>query len=243
MPDSRFETCSKCPEPIWKPNRTHHCSVSKACIAKMDHYCPFVLTCIGAANHKAFFLFCFWQSLGIAFGLITGISWLYTSSIDFLSDNFSIPFRPVFAVIILGDFLVVVSFMFFAGGMAFTHWTYLQQNLTTLDDLGYNLKQSRADIGRVRSKYDFGQIYNLRRAGFLEWTWWLPIAHREKYEGYVWHELGKSREHFGFSGTRKMSVVKDGKIIEMNDADEAIEIAKEIYKGYVVMYFDDQVEI
>ena len=41
----------------WKPPRTHHDSMSGTCVLKMDHYCIWVLNCIGLLNYKAFLLF------------------------------------------------------------------------------------------------------------------------------------------------------------------------------------------
>ncbi len=34
------KTCKKCLK--YKPKRTHHCSVCKTCILKMDHHCPWL---------------------------------------------------------------------------------------------------------------------------------------------------------------------------------------------------------
>ena len=41
----------------WKPPRTHHDSMSGRCVLKMDHYCIWVLNCVGLLNYKAFLLF------------------------------------------------------------------------------------------------------------------------------------------------------------------------------------------
>ena len=63
-PSSRFiETksnglkryCQKCQ--LYKPDRTHHCSICNQCILKMDHHCPWVNNCVGFNNYKFFLLF------------------------------------------------------------------------------------------------------------------------------------------------------------------------------------------
>lgn len=144
---------------------------------------------------------------------------------------------------ILGDYFGVAAFMFFAGGMCMTHWNYLQQNLTTLDDLGGFMNDRNGNIGRIRAKYDFGVLYNLRCAGFLNPFWWLPLPHREKYEGCIWHELGKSKEYFGSSKENKVMVVKDGEYVEMSDAREVIETSQVVYKGFHMMYFEETVKV
>jgi palmitoyltransferase ZDHHC2/15/20 len=47
--------CKKCQTS--KPDRTHHCSTCKRCVLKMDHHCPWLATCLGHRNYKAFVLF------------------------------------------------------------------------------------------------------------------------------------------------------------------------------------------
>lgn len=210
----------------------------------MDHYCPFVLTCIGAANHKSFLLFCLYQSLAIAFGFIAFLQWLYYDSIDFLV-SFKIAYRPLVGAALIGDVLVVVSFLIFAGGMGLTHLDYLMKGITTLDDLGYDFenRDKKNLIGRLRSKWDFGVLYNLKCAGFNNWTWFLPIAHREKYEGYVWNEIAKGKELILSKRNMGVKVIRDGEEVELKSIKEVMETSKDIYKGYTVMFFDDGVEI
>ncbi|XP_061914103.1 palmitoyltransferase ZDHHC16A isoform X1 [Entelurus aequoreus] len=62
--------CKKCVNP--KPARTHHCGICNRCILKMDHHCPWLNTCVGHSNHRYFFSFCFFMSLGCVYCSVSG---------------------------------------------------------------------------------------------------------------------------------------------------------------------------
>jgi palmitoyltransferase len=53
--------CKRCQ--AWKPERTHHCSVSGHCVLRMDHYCIWVVNCVGLLNYKHFLLFLWYTFL------------------------------------------------------------------------------------------------------------------------------------------------------------------------------------
>ncbi|MBN3295827.1 ZDH16 Palmitoyltransferase, partial [Amia calva] len=54
--------CKRCIIP--KPARTHHCSICNRCILKMDHHCPWLNNCVGHFNHRYFFCFCLFLTMG-----------------------------------------------------------------------------------------------------------------------------------------------------------------------------------
>ncbi|XP_032605064.3 palmitoyltransferase ZDHHC16 isoform X6 [Taeniopygia guttata] len=62
--------CRKCIAP--KPARTHHCSICNRCVLKMDHHCPWLNNCVGHYNHRYFFSFCFFMTMGCIYCSISG---------------------------------------------------------------------------------------------------------------------------------------------------------------------------
>jgi palmitoyltransferase len=62
--------CQKCGRQRYP--RTHHCSVCKKCVMKMDHHCPWIHNCVGVRNHRYFYLFLVY--LSIASGLYTSLA-------------------------------------------------------------------------------------------------------------------------------------------------------------------------
>ena len=68
-----FKECKKCNAP--KPPRSHHCSVCKRCILKMDHHCPYINNCVGHFNYRYFFCFLLWTTVGTFYlSIFSGIA-------------------------------------------------------------------------------------------------------------------------------------------------------------------------
>ncbi|XP_042214404.1 palmitoyltransferase ZDHHC16A-like isoform X2 [Homarus americanus] len=67
--------CKKCIAP--KSPRTHHCSVCNRCILKMDHHCPWLNNCVGHFNHRYFFMYMVYMTLGTVFIMSLGLEIAY----------------------------------------------------------------------------------------------------------------------------------------------------------------------
>jgi len=89
--DGGVRFCNKCQSK--KPDRAHHCSSCKRCVLKMDHHCPWLATCVGLRNYKAFLLFLIYLTLFCWTCFSTSAYWVWS---EILSDGqYTESFMPV----------------------------------------------------------------------------------------------------------------------------------------------------
>lgn len=87
--DIRF--CKKCQTK--KPDRAHHCSTCKRCVLKMDHHCPWLATCVGLRNYKAFILFLVYLTLFCWTCFAASASWVWKEVLS--EGQYTESFMPV----------------------------------------------------------------------------------------------------------------------------------------------------
>lgn len=81
--------CKKCN--FVKPGRTHHCSVCKSCVMKMDHHCPWLANCVGYKNYRYFVCFLIWVTITTSYvALVCSPTVLAPGSILIPDENFSL---------------------------------------------------------------------------------------------------------------------------------------------------------
>ncbi|KAJ4362716.1 palmitoyltransferase for Vac8p [Ascochyta clinopodiicola] len=89
--DGGVRFCNKCQS--HKPDRAHHCSTCKRCVLKMDHHCPWLATCVGLRNYKAFLLFLLYLTFFCWVCFATSATWVWS---EILSDNqYTDSFMPI----------------------------------------------------------------------------------------------------------------------------------------------------
>lgn len=120
--------CKKCQCP--KPDRTHHCSSCKRCILKMDHHCPWLATCVGLRNYKAFVLFLIYTSLFCWVDFAVAAYWVWA---ELLNDTRNVdswmPVNVVLLAILAGIIGLVLT------GFTAWHISLAVRGMTTIECL------------------------------------------------------------------------------------------------------------
>jgi palmitoyltransferase len=181
-----YRTCEKCN--LIKPDRAHHCSVCDACILKMDHHCPWLVTfililstsphlyfffnrvnnCVSYTNYKFFVLF-----LGYSFGLC-----LYSAAVALpyflkfwkndLGNNFG-------KLHILFLFFVSIMFAVSLASLFFYHIFLTLKNRSTLESFRTPIFR----YGPDKKAYDLGKGRNWREIfGNNIFFMFLPVTSR-----------------------------------------------------------------
>ncbi|KAI2643193.1 palmitoyltransferase PFA3 [Xylaria nigripes] len=120
--------CQKCQAP--KPDRTHHCSTCRRCVLKMDHHCPWLATCIGLGNHKAFLLFLIYTTLFCFYCFYVSGKWVHNELLAQTEyTNTIMPVNYILLAVISG----IVSLVL--GGFTGWHIMLASRGQTTIECL------------------------------------------------------------------------------------------------------------
>ncbi|PWY88925.1 Palmitoyltransferase pfa3 [Aspergillus heteromorphus CBS 117.55] len=125
---SRF--CKKCQCP--KPDRAHHCSTCKRCVLKMDHHCPWLATCVGLHNYKAFLLFLIYTSIFCWVDFIVSSIWIWNEMLDdskYIDVDRMLPINVVLLAVLGGIIGLVLS------GFTVWHISLALRGITTIECL------------------------------------------------------------------------------------------------------------
>ncbi|RMZ88489.1 hypothetical protein DV736_g4289, partial [Chaetothyriales sp. CBS 134916] len=119
--------CKKCHCP--KPDRAHHCSTCGRCVLKMDHHCPWLATCLGLHNYKAFALFLIYVSLFAWLCFASSSFWLWS---ELLADGPQVEVAPV-NIVLLAVVAGVIGLVL--TGFTIWHLTLIFRGQTTIECL------------------------------------------------------------------------------------------------------------
>lgn len=120
--------CKKCQ--TVKPDRAHHCSTCGKCVLKMDHHCPWLATCVGMRNYKAFVLFLVYTSLFCWLCFCVSAWWVWVEIMD--SAQFEEGMRVVNTILlaVLGGIIGLVL-----SGFTAWHVYLIVTGQTTIESL------------------------------------------------------------------------------------------------------------
>jgi len=146
--------CNKCDK--FKPARTHHCSICRTCVLKMDHHCPWVNNCVGFRNYKFFCLFLMYVTVVALWFVAAAIPYIWAS-------HFRISSPTDLQLLVL--FIVCLTFGLALTCFASAHFNYALKNLTTLESFSKGL-----------NPYDLGYRGNWSQVfGNSPVFWFLPV--------------------------------------------------------------------
>lgn len=125
---TRPRWCKKCRS--WKPPRSHHCSMTNACILKMDHYCVWMTNTIGALNYKSFVLFLGWT----CFACLLSAVLLFKPCVIFVTDPASLGQVDVItSIVAFMSFVFTAAFTLALIGFLIMHGNLIRKNMTTIE--------------------------------------------------------------------------------------------------------------
>lgn len=188
--DNECKSCSKCYR--IRSARTHHCSICKNCIVKMDHHCPWIYNCVGYGNYKYFYLFLLHLTIVDAFYVL--------SSLDPLSYSLNVKEGEASALpLSTRSWVILTVVLAFAMGVAVLgflafHTYLILNNLTTIEFLqgrsraDHKLRsrgkfsRNRFDLGRSRN---WGEVFGHEHGSFWNFKWALSPFHKRSYDGNI----------------------------------------------------------
>ncbi|EFN57662.1 hypothetical protein CHLNCDRAFT_142811 [Chlorella variabilis] len=161
---NRPRYCRKCK--AWKPPRAHHDSMTGRCVLRMDHYCIWVLNCVGLLNYKFFALFLFYACLACT----ASAALLIKPCMDAFGTS-----SPTVGGLILTfiTFVFSVAFSLALMGFVFMHGRLCARNMTTIE--AYEKRPVNP------WPYDHGTLQNFQEVFGRDRRYWLLPMHTPNY--------------------------------------------------------------
>ncbi|XP_008313030.1 palmitoyltransferase ZDHHC16B isoform X2 [Cynoglossus semilaevis] len=189
--------CKKCISP--KPARTHHCSICNRCILKMDHHCPWLNNCVGHFNHRYFFSFCVYMTLGCIYCSVSSRN-LFLEAYSAIESYYETPpaadtfktntdYKCIIYLWVLTSSVAVAL-----GGLTLWHTILICRGETSVErHINRNeTKRLREQGKRFRNPYHHGTMKNWKILfGVEKRSHWVtrvlfPSGHLPSGDGIVW---------------------------------------------------------
>ncbi|KAN0069281.1 DHHC palmitoyltransferase domain containing protein [Elaphomyces granulatus] len=186
--------CKKCQCP--KPDRTHHCSSCKRCVLKMDHHCPWLATCVGLRNCKAFLLFLIYTSAFCWVCFLTASLWVWNQLVfDPRYLDAMLPVNVIMLAILGGIIgLVLTGFMIWHVSLAVRGMTTIEnlENTRYLSPVRKTLDRQRKEHQRSAST-ESGQGHEGFTRRLQDYGQQILDAHANAIPGVTRAEEGEER--------------------------------------------------
>ncbi|KAI9012845.1 DHHC palmitoyltransferase-domain-containing protein [Gaertneriomyces semiglobifer] len=185
--------CKKCK--VYKPPRSHHCSMCNRCVLKMDHHCPWLNNCVGHRNLPHFIRFLVSVTLSVMCCLtLLGLRmWdliKYQNQLAAYMENpyarisrhfYTPPLQGPEIVFMILNLLILFVLLFTVGILCAYQLWYACQNVTTIESFEVDKIAALVRRGKLSADegshypYDLGTFRNLQEVlGSRWWLWWLP---------------------------------------------------------------------
>lgn len=131
---------------VRRPLRSKHCKVSRQCVLKFDHFCPYVFNAVSRDSYKYFYSIVLLHEVAY---------WTFFSTcmIYWARQEVSTWF-VVFLVYSVGMALMILS-------LAFYHTRLITTNMTTNEDLNrFKYAYMRNEFNMIHNPFDLGNPWN-----------------------------------------------------------------------------------
>ncbi|KAJ8248398.1 hypothetical protein GJAV_G00241610 [Gymnothorax javanicus] len=189
--------CKKCIIP--KPARTHHCGICNTCVLKMDHHCPWLNNCVGHFNHRYFFCFCLFMTMGCVYCSISGRN-MFLEAYNAIESYYQTPppaftFRDrMYHKSVIYMWVLTSTVALALGGLTIWHAVLISRGETSIER-HINGKESKRmqKRGKVfRNPFNYGRLNNWKVFfGVERKSHWLtrvllPSSHAPYGDGLTW---------------------------------------------------------
>jgi len=163
-----------------KPARTHHCSICRRCVLKMDHHCPWINNCVGFGNYRHFTLFMLFLAMSCIFVACVFFPIAYEGMFHVRGRRHPGNLSRSARSSIMTSFMIACSIMVALCILGGFHVYLVLTNQSTIE-FQLNLlhrREARRNGEYFRNPYDMGRRRNFQAvcgpSAFWSFRWLMP---------------------------------------------------------------------